>query len=1107
MRRLSFTLVALCAAVLVTSAAVAQDASPPAAQGVREVMPELYYMQDDAGRLVPVPGFQYRDFVELFRIKEGLAGPVLPPAAVLERVTMRVDARDLAAGATSCPAEVTCVVRQSRGGWAAVPLDLRGLLLSEPPKHHGPGRMLVDAAPDGAGYRAWFDPPAEGSGDVRHTVTLAGRLSAEASPTQDSFELRLPTAVASRVNVLSRRPEPLVTVRPDAAGRVETIADADAEGSVVTITGLAGMARIRIATAAAAPLATAIVTQAECTSTVRIDGRTATIKAMLRLTDLPADTRRIEIALPPRTTLVRVGGDATLIERKGTADSPVVDVAVDRTVDGSAEIELDCEEPVDPSGRTPVETLGFAVAGIETWRQSGRVSLVVDGDWQATWQDSAGIRRVDPPAGQRPAGFVATFAYDVQPASMPVLVRPRRSRILVEPEYRYDVSASRIELSARLRVAARGAPVSSIPLVLDPDWVVEDVGPATLIDSAAVRTEGNRITLPFIQPLAGDAVLELRAVKAIDPTADRVAWTMPVPQADLVGPAVVVVSADADIELLPDAAAMAGLLRQTASAVEPGDAERIALAYRLDTTEGTFAAARRFLPRRVESSIVARVNVDDRAIAVEEVIRLSVAHVPLEFLELSVPETLATSGAIEVRQGGTLLEATEVVAAAEVDAGGEPLRLVRVFLPVPLLGYGTVDVRYSIPVPKLPREATVAIDVPIPLPVVTASGRPAVVVDEAATVVVTIRGDTWRREISGPSAVASRTFSAPKPQHVLPLAVSARTRPAASVTVVEATWLQTRLFPDVREDIATYAVSGPGGPLEIRLPPSVVEATALEVRINGEPLESTARNGDVLVITLPDGGAARRLIEIRSSAPWGGTAAGLGLPWPLALDAPEFPDNVLQRRFYREVLASTDDHVLGAPARWTSQQRWAWTGSGWRQTATMSIAELTAWMLTTSGDARPVGGLLADEPLLRQSRFVFAGIGSPGRAVVWVVPTWFIVLVSSGVTLGIGLLLVYREAFRKTPVLLAMTATCAFVAATMPETAVLVGQAAIPGGVMAMMAVGLRRALDQPAGRPRLTMPHSASSMTRSSSPTVSLIVAAHSSSGSTTTAAVGREP
>jgi hypothetical protein len=1105
MRFFSATFV-LIVVIMVASAShgVAQDAAAPTAPGVREVLPELYYMQDDAGRLVPVPGFQYRDFVELFRLKEGLAGPALPPAAVLERVTVRIDARGLVAGDTSCPVEVTCVVRQSRGGWVAVPLDLRGLLLGEPPRHDGPGRMLVDAAPDGGGYRAWFDPPAAGGDDVRHTVTLVGRLPTEATPTQDSFELRLPVANASRVEIRSQRQSPVVAVRPDATGRVETVADGD--GSLVSVTGLAGDTRIRIALPAAAPAATAMVTEAECTSTVRLNGRNAIIEAVLRLTDLPPGVGRLTIALPPRTILTRVGGDATLVERKGTADRPIVEVAVERAAVARAVVEIDCEEPVDPSGGTPFETLGFAVEGIEPWRQSGRVSIVVDGDWQPSWEDNPGIRRVDPPPGERPAGFVAAFAYDVQPASMPVRIRPRRSRVLVEPEYRYDVSASQITLAARLRIAARGAPVASLPLVLAPDWVLEDVGPTTLVDGAAVRTEGDRITLPFVQPIQGDAVVELRAVKAIEPSADRVAWTMPVPQADLVGPAVVVVTADTDIELLPDATATIGLVRQTASAVEPGDAERIALAYRLDASEGAFAATRRFLPRRVEASVMSRVTIDDRQIAVDETVRLNVLYVPLEFLELLVPSSLMKGGTLEIHQGDSVLEVIDAGATGDLDGNGEPLRLVRSLLPVPLLGSGSVTVRFRLSVPRLPREATVAVDVPIPLPVVTASGRQAAVIDDGPTIVVSVRGDTWRREISGQGTVASRSYSTSKPQPFLPLAVSARTREAARVTVIEAAWIQTRLFPKVREDIATYVVSGLGGPLEIGFPEGVPTPAAVEVRLDGKVVSEAVRPGGGIVVPLPEGEPGRRLVEIRSSLPWGGAAAGLGLPWPLPLGTPTFASEVVQRRFYREVLASPDDHLVGVPAHWTSQQRWAWTGTGWRQSCGTSSDELVEWI--TSATGKPISAtLLADEPALRQSRFVFAGVGAPGQCTVWLMPTWFIVLLASGVTLAIGLLFVYWPALLRTTSLLALVAVTGLLAAAAPDTAVLVAQAAFPGALMVFIAAGLRRVLDPPPARPRPSVSMPASSMTRHSSPTVSLIVASQIGTGSTTTAVVGRDP
>ena len=42
------------------------------AREVRQVEPSLYYVEDDLGRLIPVPGFRYRDFVDLVRLRDGL---------------------------------------------------------------------------------------------------------------------------------------------------------------------------------------------------------------------------------------------------------------------------------------------------------------------------------------------------------------------------------------------------------------------------------------------------------------------------------------------------------------------------------------------------------------------------------------------------------------------------------------------------------------------------------------------------------------------------------------------------------------------------------------------------------------------------------------------------------------------------------------------------------------------------------------------------------------------------------------------------------------------------------------------------------------------------
>jgi hypothetical protein len=1090
---------ALCLLALWTALAAAPRAAAqssgeqPAAGGVagpvqtvRETTPELYYLKDDNGRLVPVPGFRYRDFVDLFRLREGLAGPGQPPAAIVESVLFRIDAQSAAATEETWPATVELGIRQSRSGWAAVPLGLRGLLLDQPPTHEGPGSMVVDTDSEG-GLRCWFDLPADAGPDVRQTVRLAGRVTVDVSALQDTLEVGLPSAVATRLEVVTVRPAPAVSLFPRTAGHVEITPDED--GGLVTVTGVSGDLRLRITNAAdtGAPAPSA---QVECDSLVRITGRTAVIQADLALAGIPPGGSLFRVAIPPGMRVRSVAGDAVLAGRDPPPEQPLVDLTVTAAADGRATISLECEGSVDPTGQTPLAPLGFAVEGIEPWRQWGRASLIVDGEWQASWEEAPGLRRVDPPLAKREPGFVAAFAYDAQPAELLVRIRPRRSRMVIEPEYRYDVSAGRITLAGRLRLAVRGAPVSGISLTLEPAWSVQDVGPASLVDAAAVRVEDGQVTIPFLQPLTGDAVVEFTAAQRIESDAPLVRWDLPSPRADLVGPANVVIAADTDIELSPDGDASLGLVRQTASSIPLADAGRIGLVYRLDAAEGRFVATRRFLPRRVEATAVARVSLDDQQADVEETIRLNVMHVPLEFVELTVPEAAVGTGTFAIRQGPELLDAVEINRVADADGTGIPLVSLRALLPVPLLGEGEVTVRYALPVPAVPREASVALDVPLALPVAAGLGRLSAIVSGSEGLTVGLRGEAWRRDVA--SRGDQRSWSTPKPQHVLPLALSERVREATSGTIVEATWLQTRLYPQTREDIVSYAITGGQGALTIDVPVADIPPSACDVRIDGRAVATEWQGPNRVVVDLEDENDGQRLVELRWTSPWGGTAAGLGLPWPLRLDPPGLPSSVRERRFSWEIVTAADDHLLGVPSRWTSQQRWARRGLGWHEHAVVSDAALAEWLRRDLPPARAGLRLMASDPGPAGCRRVYSGVGAPGSAAVWVVPTWTIVLVASGIVLAFGLAAAARPAWRSPRVLLTLAALTLLGVAAAPGLAPLVAQAALPGMVLSVVAAGLHRltAVPQPIRSSGPVVGTTGSSLTRTAAPTVSLIVA-----------------
>jgi len=1070
------------ALVLALLAPVFAAADPPAAT-VREVGPELFYMEGDRGSLVPVPGFTYRDFMDLVRVRDGIAGPLEPPAAVLDQVVVRIDGSGLRPAAdagderpaATCPATVEFTISQTGPGWALVPLESRGLLLSQAPRHEGPGRMVIDTAP-GGGYRAWFDARPEAGAVVRHMVVLEGRLPVEAGGSWESFDLAVPPAVASRVEVTSSRTEPEVRSEPAAA---ERIVEGVVDGSRVSLAGLAGDVRVMIA-APNRDRATAAATEAFTESTVRVDGRNALTEATIALSRLATEAGPLRIALPAGTVLREVRAPASIVARGGSVDRPTVDVAVAVDSSGTASVSLACERPVDPTGAVAFEPIGFAVEGIPPWRQWGRMSLLVDGEWQVSWNDTNDVRRVDPPAAARRPGFVAAFAYDSVPAAVSMRVRPRRSRVVVEPEYRYEVGGARVTLDARFRVAVQGGAINGITVALDPAWSIDGAGPPGVVDVAAVDAVGDGVGIPFVQALAGDGVIELRASRPLPPAAERVQWKLPLPRADVVGPALVVVSSRSDIELVPDAEAIGGLVRQTAAAVD--DADRNALVYRLDAAEGEFVAGRRFLPRRVEADMAAQATIGSSEVTVEQEIRLNVLHVPLEVIELDIPAALVESG-FEVRRGDELLDAAAAADDAR-EAGGERFRVI---LPEPLLGEGELVVRHRLPAPLVPPQATVALDVPLVMPLDASIGRQTVTVAAVEPLTIGVRGDEWRRDAGSAGGSAAQVWSTVERQPLVPLALSARVDDVARSLVVEAAWLRTRLLPGQREDVATYVISGATGPIVCTLPEDASPAdprVVREVLLGGEPVPAAVRPGGRVVVETPETNPRRRWrLDIRCVRPrdrgWAGFAARFGLPEPLPLVAAVFDPPVIDRRFYWTIHTRSDERVFGIPRTWTSQQRWQPAAFGWTQRAVVDDAELAAWIdaAARGGDSEPPR---VDPPLVGRS-CAYAGIGLPAPAVAWVVPDWLVLLASSGTALGLGLAAVYRPAFRRAPILVLTAATCGLLAALAPAVAPLVLQAALPGVGLALAAWGLRRATAPRLPAPVVVgiEPHQASSVAR----------------------------
>lgn len=1049
---------------------VAMGQSP--APRIEEVKPEIFYLEDDARGLVPVPGFRYEDFVEMLRLKEGLPRGPQPPPAVISSVVVEgeIDGNE-------CPATVRLKVVQSEAGWVGVPLALDGFRLTAPPVHEGKKRFLIDAENERpGGYRGWF----EGRVGDEHMLSLRGVFRVDRAKDQEAVSVDLPRASASRISVRTAIEEAVVAVDPPRVEpRVEragagALAEPDLDGdepadgpprteprgSLITLVGVAGPTRILVRGPGAVASESAAAPQAIGEIAVRIDGRRAVSDVALELRGLPAGMRTVSVRLPARASVVAVRPPSTLVETKGGEAGPEAVFAVDRDASGNAPLRFECETPAEGGA---VESLAYRVAGIADWRQWGRISILIDGDWQVNWGPVPANRRVDPPASLDNGQCIGAFAYDSQPARLPLQVRPLGSRVVIEPEYGYSVGGARIELDARLRVSVRGRPITEIELALD-GWGIDAVGPSSLVDADAITGAGGKLTIPFVKPLTGNGTVEIRAARTIAKSDERVSWTLPVPKANLVGPASVTIVSDSDIELVPDGDVIRGLVRQAASG-RGGDST--ALAYRLEGTEGAFAAARRFLPRRIDATISAHALVDRSDMVVDETIRYDVAHVPLASVSLAVPRSVYESGGLEVRYQETLLNLRESAEPSSGDSGDSgadvepsPPAVVRLLaeLPSPRLGSVELKIRYSLKTPEVPVEATVAEDLPIVTPLEGKVARQSFSVESQAGLAVDVRGDQWKRDVSIPGGTASRSWTSAKPQEFVPIALAAERQTAAASSIVEAAWLETRVLPDRREDRFRYRIDTTAPTIQLTLPGEPA-ANAVEVSLDGRSVVGGIQPGGRIVVEIPAGGSlGEHLLEIERVQPRPAFFE------PLVLEAPQFGDRTQQRRFYWEVRLETDEHVVVAPRRWTSQQGWAWSGLGFVRRPVVSRESLARWV-----NARLEEETFIDEersmPAVVGRRDVYSGIGWPGREAVWILPTWLMVALVSGPILLGGLAVVYRPASRAVPLAVTLGATWAALAIAAPDLSPLAVQYAVPGLALSVMAAGLRMAVAPRAAR------------------------------------------
>ena len=1047
------------------------DREEPESQDVMQVEPNLYYVEDDLGRLIPVPGFRYRDFIDLVRLRDGLPAQPEMPGVILEKLRIKI--------VLPAPAEksvayadinVECVMRSMRQGWNMLPIQLPELIISEPPVVIGDGEVVVTIDPSprnglpqssddrsslqenisssrlnlDKGFLVWVnerDEKAEdegveeGEGETAHTIVLKGQIPVDVSLDRDQLSFTLPAATDSKISIETQRRDPLVkfnagVIKP-AIQLIEE--DDDAVGSVVEIRGAVGPTRLQIEEPLGGEIPARKIADCKVESVVRIDGRLATIKASFALTNLGQKEGLFTVQLPSRSVVRSVGSNAKILSRGGSSSRPQVVVRVNKTKDGNASFELVCERAIDTSSENPIDVGGFSIEEVPLWRQWGQVSISTAEDWTAEWKNQSGNRRIDAPSTLSQEGFVAAFAFDSQPMSLPLRVLPRKSQLVVEPEYVYHVSRNRLELSIRLQAVVRGVAAKQLS-VLVPGWKVEAVGPSSVVDSASVSEVSGVVTVPFNKPIAGEVVVELQCSQYLDPNTDELRWVTPIPEADLVGPARMSITSESDIEIVPDTERITGMSRQVSLQPSSSSFDLPRMSYRVQADKSTFVATRRILDQQIDASVTAQVNVGLRQVLVQQAIRLNVAHVPLQFVEWMVPQSVAETGRIEVRFNGQLLT-PEVISQSSginelgpdafvndnpesqsgVDRNERDWRVVRVLLPSPLFGSGELVTRYSEEMPEIPEEATVPISIPLLLPTGAIVGRQSVTLSSVEELNVDVRDERWNREGNLQTIGLGRTWNTSQGQKTIDIAISQSQSALLGETVVEATWVRTTLRGPMRSDQWAFAVTSASDSLTLMLPIAaeqekgeMVGDRIARARVNRSPWSAADEATGRIDLDLEQTSGTHLVeVEVRQARKESLVKGAIqGLDW-ISFQRPAMPSSSVFSRVVWEIVVPDGSELLWGPQGWTSQQVWDWRNPSLKQKPAVSIQDLASWV-TAASSPQPniqgslgVGWLSISKDFTEQRR-VFCDVGSPSNAGALLVPWWLLVLAASGIPLIFG---------------------------------------------------------------------------------------------------------
>lgn len=1030
--------------------AVPETPVEPPARPVEETLLPVY-LKDKDGNLQAAINWTIEELEELYQLKNQLKQPDQAPRYSVQWMSANGTASDDHADLTI---QFKILVRDKQ--WVRVPLRLEQAVLREGVTYQGSGEQFLHFEEEGEGYVSWI----RGGAGQQHQLTLKMLVPLVGVGEETRLRLFMPRATSSDLK--------LRVPMAGAEGEVSegaTLLPPAASGNQATefsVLGLGGDFELAWHEAASRTTQTPPVLEATGAVLARVDSRSVNSEARLTVRSHGGPFDRFRVLLPEEAELIAgtPSGYSVLpvsSEAGEAKDQRLVEIRFPKKTAGPVEVRLTTRQTHDASGPSEwFELAGFEV--LEAVRQWGTIGVSTVGDWHVLWGPSRGVRQVDElPEPLQSEDMVAGFEYFSQPCSLTARVVPIRTRISVEPEYVLLVDADQVRLEAKLKYTVRGSKVFALDVEL-PGWQFDKVGPDNLVAVAGAATDPSEVlSIPLLQPSTGQIEVSITAHRKIGPEPSALVLPLPRPRADSLSPAAVVVWPADNVELTPKTEALEGLiLQQVAPQLklpEPGR-QQVPLFYRGETANAVFAADVRVHPQSILVDVNSQISLVEEKEQVEQKFSYRIDYEPLDKLTIAVPRSLAGSEELEVLLDGQRLSPAELPDQAAEDDDSQPVRK-RITLRPARIGPCELVIRYPISMERLLPKSSVICTVPLVMPVEGELSSNKLYVTTKPGVRVEPREGTWTESEGEAEWLPERRglqLAASKRAGNVVLAVHLEDPDALGSTVVERAWVQTWLAGSSRQDRAVFRFTSNQKELEV-IVPAGVEPEDVKTMLDRAEVEAQATPEGRLLIALPNDSNHRpHWLELHY--PFAGGRSRRG---QLSMELPRLGRDVWVRRVYWQLVLPRNEHVIVAPEGFTPEFNWGWNEiflgripifigrvpAFWGRVPVLEQPQLETWAGATHLRAVPEA----------TSRYLFSTMGPVTECEVRTASRSFLVLITSGAVLLVGMLLIYVPSSRHPATLLAGAVLLVSAAVLYPGATLQAAQAGSLGLVLTLCAV------------------------------------------------------